>query len=181
MFAYTACNIVLHIVLLTVAIGGLFFIYTTRIEEKVITTQVDRLVSDMMSEMKVFLNPDQRSAVKEVLSKLTPPDMTEQDKDAEDNNKALLNKAKMVLGAVFFGGVLFVFVCSRIFGFSFIELLKENFVTLVVACCVEIVFISVFARNFRSLDPNMVKYSLVKAIQNYATGQYYNPKLANYW
>lgn len=181
MFAYTASNILLHIVLLTVAIGGLFFIYTRLIEEKVITIQVDRLVDDMTSEIKVILTPDQRNSLKDVFSKLTPPNMRTEDEDAAKSNERLLKKASTVLGAVLIIGVLIVLVSSWLFSFSFVELLKENFVTLVVACCVEVVFISLFARNFRSLDPNMVKYNLVKAIQSYATEQSYNPKAANYW
>ena len=135
---------------------------------------LDQLQKDLVAAMKAREEARLsairmiKAAVMKAFKSMTPPDMSAEDKSAADSNRALLSKAGLAVGGVFVAGLVAVGLMSLIFGFSFLELLKENLVVLMVAASVEFVFLSFFARNYVSLDPNMVKLEVIKALQSYA-------------
>lgn len=166
--SFTVSNIILHVALLAFMIGALFFLYTKSIERKVITMQVDRLVSDFTSDIKILLSDDESVKMQEAFQNLQPPDMTKQDEEANSSNQKLLKNASIMLLLTLIPGIATVGIISWLRGFSFLELLKENITVLLVACSIEILFISLFARNYRSLDANVVKTEVVKSMSEYA-------------
>ena len=168
MEAEKIANLILHIVLIVGFISAFFFVYVSNIEQKVVTSQVDRVIGGLTDDMKLVLNEDQKNAVSGMFKNLQPPDMSKDDEDAAVNNSRLLKKAAIILGIVVGMGILIVLILSYLFQFSFLELLKENIVTLLIAAATEFFFISFFARQYRSLDGNLVKYNVVQALQTYA-------------
>jgi hypothetical protein len=171
MTAHTVANIILHVVLISCFIAFFFFIYAARsIEPEVITIQVDRTINDMTSDLKAFLTDSQKSAIKSVFATAQPPNLSQQDAQVAQNNAILLKKAATYLGLFFVIGITVVIILSFIYKFSFLELLKENILSLVVVAAVEFFFLSFFAKNYRTLDQNMVKLGIVNGIQLYIQG-----------
>jgi hypothetical protein len=94
--------------------------------------------------------------------------MSKEDEEAAANNRALIKRALIVVGTVFAVGVALVILLAVIFKFSFWDLLAENVIVLLAAAATEFLFLSFFAKNFVSLDPNMVKAEVIRGLQTYA-------------
>ncbi len=122
----------------------------------------------MTEDLRAVLDDTDKQAIMEAFKQMTPPDMSAEDKNAADQNKKLLIKAVTVVGAVFILGIASVAILSWVYRFSFMEMLKENIVVLLVAGSVEFVFLSFFARQFRSLDPNVAKLAVINSLKSYA-------------
>ncbi len=166
--SHTIASIILHVVLLATFIGLFYFLYATGIERRVITSQVDRLILDITSDLKIILSDTERQKIAAIFTNLTTPDMSAEDQKAAKSNAELFKKASLVLGLVFVIGISAVIILSFVYHFSLTDMLKESAVILITAAATEFVFLSFFARNYRSLDPNMVKSNVVKAMQIYA-------------
>ena len=168
MIFYTIANVIMHVVLMATLVSIFFFFYGSLIEEKVITSQVDNLISDITIDLKAVLSDSDKNAIMEAFKNLQPPDMSVEDKNASDQNKKLMIKAAKIVGITLIIGLVVSGILAFMFNFSYIDMIKENIVILIVACAVEFFFLSFFAKNYRSLDPNMVKLTVIKTLQSYA-------------
>jgi hypothetical protein len=166
--ALLIANVLLHVILMAVVISLVFFTYGAQIEKKVVTSQVDNLVTDITADLKAVLTDEQKQLFQRAFSTLTPPDMSKEDEEAAANNRALIKRALIVVGTVFAVGVALVILLAVIFKFSFWDLLAENVIVLLAAAATEFLFLSFFAKNFVSLDPNMVKAEVIRGLQTYA-------------
>ena len=164
-----AANIILHIILISTFIGIFFFLYAGKqIEPKVITIQVDRVIGEMTDDIKLVLSDEEKAVIKNVFSSISPPDMSEDDKEAEETNKKLLKKATVFLAFTLCVGLLIVLALVFYYKLNFKEMIMENFVILLCVAATEFAFLSFIAKNYRSLDPNTIKLGLINSLDNYS-------------
>jgi len=162
-------NVILHVILMATMVSGVFFLYASIVETKIVTSQVDNLVLDLTEDLKTVLSDEDKQTIETAFKNLVPPNMSDADAEARDTNNKLMKKASLVVGSLLIVGVITVLFLSWWGGFSFLDLLKENIVILLIACTTEIVFLSFFARNYKSLDPNTAKLAVVNALKSYAS------------
>ena len=158
-------NIILHVVLISVFIGVFFFTYATFIEERIVVSQVNYLIDDFADEIEV-LPKTYKTVLNTVISNIDKPDMSVQDAQVKENNKALLNKVIIILSVSLVIGISSVYYLSRNYDFSFKELLYKNLIGLVFVGLTEFVFLTFIATSFRSADPNYVKRKILETLRD---------------
>ena len=156
-----------QIVVSVVFISLFFFLYVSRVEEQVVTKQVDRLVTDFGGELKLFLDTDQRQELSEIFASLKADDMTQADEEMEQTNKKLFQNTAKLVGGVAVFAVVTVIVLGSVFGISWKSILLDTLFTLVVVALVEFSFLTFCVSNYRSLDENTLKYAVVHSLQIY--------------
>ena len=148
-------NIILHVTLISTFIGIFFFTYGSHIEENIVKKQVAFLIEDNKEFVSLIPNDTKKKIVDKINNiKL---DLAEDDKKVTEQNKKLLIKAATVLGIVFVVGVAIVWKMSEIYKFDFIHLLKENLIILCFVALTEFTFLTYYAQNYLSIDPNIIR------------------------
>jgi hypothetical protein len=156
-------NILLHIGFISVLLGGLFFTLGSYVENTITTSQVQGIIDGYFTSYNLVTTPAQKAQFAPLgIMFNNPPDMSAEDAQVAAANHALLIKAVIVLAIIF---VVSVGVAYYLSASTFMELLKENVVIVCFVALTEICFLMFIARNFRAVDPNYVKLTIVKALQ----------------
>lgn len=172
----TLSNVLLHVILLSSFVALFFFSYGSRIEQQVVQTQTESVVDNLMQDVRNVATPDQMQLLRTVLEpNLQAPDMTQADQEAAAKNKQLMQQTVKVLGIVC-GVSLSLIILLWSYGkwinknqyFSGWKLLKENMVTLLFVAITEFFFVTFFAANYKSADPNYIKKKVVDTLIQYA-------------
>jgi hypothetical protein len=156
-------NIILHVVLVASFIGVFYFTYASKVEENVVKRQVAYMVNNIGYELQ-DLPEHTKNKMKKSLENVNL-NLEKADDIVQQNNKKLLIFAAEVLGGLLVAGFLIVFFMSRIYKFSFYELLKENLIILVFVAITEFSFLTFLAQKFMSVDTQEIKQKLVNIVQ----------------
>lgn len=161
-------TIILQVVLIATFIGVFFFTYASKIEKEIVEDQMDYIVKDIVNNIKIFIPENKRKDVSDFIKNMTIPDMKREDKLVDDMNKGLLNKAVIVLSILVIVGVIAVYIMSIKYNFTLMPIIKESLIVLAFVGLTEFVFLRYIGKNYRSGDPNIVKYELINSFQKFA-------------
>jgi len=168
-FAQYAANTVLQVTLIVLAITLFFFLYASHIEEKVVVTQIDRLVNSFTGDMTVLLKPDEKRAIQQVMKNMSPTeDMTKADADARESNQQLINKSSLVVGAFMVIGIFVSILLGIHYKLDFWNMVKSSIVGVLACMFTEYMFLTYLAANYHSLDPNNIKRAVIQSLQDYS-------------
>ena len=84
--SYNAINIIVSVVLISTFIPVFFFTYVSSVEKKIVKKQLENIVDELMSEVNMFLNDEQRELMKVMLFSMEMKDLSKEDKMVEENN-----------------------------------------------------------------------------------------------
>ena len=172
----TLSNILLHVILLSSFVAVFFFVYGSKIEQQVVQSQTNAVVDNLMQDVRNVTTPAQMQILSSVLGpNLEAPDMQQADLEAAAKNKQLVQQTIKVLG-ILCGVSLALILLLWSYGkwvnksmyFSGWKLLKENMVTLLFVAITEFFFVTFFAANYKSADPNHIKKQVVDTLIQYA-------------
>jgi hypothetical protein len=136
-----------------------FFTYVKKVEQDIIETQVDAIMKELGSELKT-LSPDLVQIIKDSVVK--QPEAIDQ--SIVENNKKLLNSTLQFLIPVA-GVCIFISLgLIQFFDLSFKTTLIYSVSGLITIAIVEFMFLQVFARNFRTIDSNSIKKSIISEL-----------------
>jgi hypothetical protein len=166
MISHAIANILLHVILISSFLVVFFFTYASRVEREIVENQSKTIVTDIMKEITVFVPSEAMPDIKEGVRTIQSPDMKAQDDQVKAANAALFKKTLTQISVVVIVGMLCVFIMSKVFKFSMSELLVHNLIILVFVAITEFVFLTYFAKNYRTIDSNYIKYTALKAIEN---------------
>ena len=93
--SYNAINIIVSVVLISTFIPVFFFTYVSSVEKKIVKKQLGNIVDELMSEVNMFLNDEQRDLMKVMLNNMEMKDLSKEDKMVEENNNKLKKKSAM--------------------------------------------------------------------------------------
>jgi hypothetical protein len=136
-----------------------FFTYVKKVEQDIIENQVDTIMNELGNELKT-LSPDLVQIIKDSVSK--QPEAIDQ--SIVENNKKLLNNALQFLIPIAGVSIFVSLGLIRFFNLSFRYTLIYSISGLAVIAIVEFMFLHVFARNFRTIDSNAIKKSIVEEL-----------------
>ena len=160
-------NIILHVTFMSIFIGTFFFTYGSYIEGKIVENQVKFLIHSNKNIVDVLSSDIKKKIINEINGiKLN---FSEEDKKVEEHNKKLKYKAFILFGVCLVVGIIVVLVMSKLYNLPFIHLLKENLIVLFFAGLIYFSYITFFAQNYMSIDPNIIKRKLIETI--------YKPKI----
>lgn len=160
--------ILLNISLVAAFIGIFFFTFGSYIEKLVLRRQIKFIMDDFVGSLK-FVAPDE---VWQQLGQATatlPEADTSHDQDTEDNNQALLKEALSIFGVLLVVSLFAVGLLWYLSGktFNLGRLFGESFLLLGFVAVVELLFYSLVAANYKSVDPNFIKGVMVKNLRDY--------------
>lgn len=155
------CQIILNVTIISSFIGIFFFTYASTVEKQILEDQSKYIAETMADNVKNFIPGDVKQDIVKTLNK---PDLSQQDKDAEDSNKKLRKKALIVLGTLFIVGIIATFVVSKIGNIGF-HIVKEAIVILFFVALTEFLFLNIITRNYKVADPNFVTSEMLKSVR----------------
>ena len=136
-----------------------FFTYVRRVEQDIIEVQVDAIMKELGSELNT-LSPDIVKIIKESVMK--QPEVVDQ--SIVENNKKLLNSTLQFLIPIA-GVCIFVSLgLIQMFNLSFKTTLIYSISGLATIAIIEFMFLHLFARNFRTIDSNAIKKSIISEL-----------------
>jgi len=156
-------NIIVNVLFVATFLGIFFFTYASKVEQQVVENQVDYLVSDFADDLKT-LPSGYLAKIKNQLSNIKRPDLSAADAQVDTNNKAVLLSAIKVISIVFCLGMLGVFFAAKKWNLDLYEIIKRNLIILVFIGFTEFTFLTVFAKNFISVDPNYAKLTIINKL-----------------
>lgn len=162
-------SVVLQVTLIVVFISVFFFLYATKIEEKIVTTQIDRLISSFTQDLSIILDESEKTKLKNFLQKMQgPQDMSESDVETKENNDKLIKKTTIVISILFAAGIITTIILCIYYNLDSWTIIKTSLFGLLACAITEFVFLTYIAAEYRSLDPNSIKKALVIALEDYA-------------
>ena len=161
------CNVIISVAFIATFIGVFFFTYAKKIEQDIVKEQTASIVHDIVGDLKVFVADDAMPMLTMLTSQIPTPDMSGADAEAAENNAALLKKATkvIIIGNLIAAAAIYYFYNQQ--PFDIVDMLKHNAIILMFVGVTEFVFLTYVARYFISADPNMVKYHVVKTLNEY--------------
>ena len=96
-------NIVMNVTMISTFIGIFFFTYGKIIEENVVKGQSELVANYLAKDLSTFID---NATAQKLTSQLSPPDMTNADKQVELKNAELQSSAFNILILVAVGGLL---------------------------------------------------------------------------
>lgn len=167
--AKETANVVTSVALTAIMIGIFYFTYIPVVSKKVTVQAVDDVMNSIKRDVHVAIPASELQKISQGLQALTPPDMSKQDKDAKDNNTALRRNAAKYLGILATGAAITVMALwfGSGFNFSLLKLGGHNMLGLVVVTVTYFVFVTLLIRNYKVVDPNVVKKAIVQTLRTY--------------
>lgn len=157
-------HILISIVFFSVFLFLFFFTFAKFIEERIILKQIEIVANDFIDDFKNMDIPLDK--LKLAISKITLPDISEEDQKVKIKNKKLLIKALIFNGLIALLGGIGVFYLWKKDGINIKEILRKNFIVLIFVFIIEVLFLVIIARNFISVDPYVLKARIIENIRN---------------
>jgi glucan phosphoethanolaminetransferase (alkaline phosphatase superfamily) len=126
---------------------------------------VASLLKDLDSEISLLLSPEQQGKLRGWLTQQKID--TSADLEIQKNNAVIMRKTLLTLACIAaagFLGALFVIVKFKL---DFKEIFSTAAWSLLAIAAVEFIFVTFFAQNYKTLDENYVKLSIIKALRQY--------------
>ena len=156
----------------SIAVAVLFFTYGKMIEEKVVSSNISYLLDNFTDQTFDILRDSDKKLVLEKLKNIDLADFKKDDITVDKHNKTIINKAIKYIS---------IFACVSIltsiilwyFGKVsykefFIEVVGKSFLFLSIIIIFEILFLTLISKNYKSLDPNLIKnYIITKFKQKF--------------
>lgn len=160
--AHGFSNLLLGVTLFSIFLIVFYFTYTAQIEGEIVKEQVKTTIDELAFNIKN--SGIDMSQAKQFVNNISTPDMSEADKDVEKKNKELLTMCIWIMGIfamITFGIIILI---KFFFSFSLIPIILINLLLVGAVAGIEILFLNVIVKNYRSLDSNFVKKTIVDEI-----------------
>jgi hypothetical protein len=160
------CGILINVTLMGVFLIVFFFTYVKDVEKKLVENQMKYLINDLFNDLKIALpgNNYMQNISKNIQT--APSKKTQEDINVDNSNKkifestiSLLVKIVAIVTIAIAG--LFWWKSGTSESFNPLCLLLKGLIILCFIGLTEFVFLNLVAKNYKSLDPNYVKYMIL--------------------
>lgn len=158
--------IILQVTLSITFIVIFFFTYGSYLESKVVREQVDYVVSDLMTDVKI-IDGAQLELLKDIANNIKTPDMKKQDQQAEIYNRNIMIKAFLIFGALFILGISFTIFMITYYKLDYKRILAHSSIAILAVIIVYFLYTTFVLGNFHSADPNVVKKAIIESLINF--------------
>jgi glucan phosphoethanolaminetransferase (alkaline phosphatase superfamily) len=140
-----------------------FFTYASVIERNIVISQTEDLVDSLVGQSGVLLKD--KTSIRNLVLNIPVQDMSTEDERLQKQNLILVKKASLIIGL--FAGCLILVVIGLVvyYRLDWKKILVTNIILLFVVACVEFVFLTFIAQNYKSFDPNYVRYVILGELQ----------------
>lgn len=169
--AFYVSNIIMHVIFMTIFLTIFFFTYGSYVERETVKNQVNFVVDDLFDSIKPFLPDESRKKIKsEVATYKENIDVSKDEIVIQHNNK--IKKTAMTAVIIFLIiGTFVIYTLMKKLDMqhmsnnAFIKkLLKHNFIVIIFIALTEYIFLSVFSKNYISIDLNVLKKNVMNKL-----------------
>ncbi len=166
--AFYVSNIIMHIVLMTVFLTIFFFTYGSYIERLVTKKQVIYIIDDLLGSEKILLPENLRKDIKKNIELHKKSIDKSKDQIVIKNNEKIRNLSIIISVSILVVGLFIILILTKKLHMQNMtqkifwgKLLKHNIITLFFIALTELIFLSVFAQNYISVDVNNLKKGFI--------------------
>lgn len=175
--AQVVLTVLVSVGLFMLFIMAFFFLLTRKVEKRIVSTSVERVVDTLSQELRALVTPAQAETLGAVLQGVQAPDTRQEDAAVEANNAKLVKKAGLTLGIT--AGVIIVVAVGVFMGMKAKRaaggpgtdnypnpvkvLLCATFGFAAVALC-EVVFLFGVAGRYQPLDTAATRKQLLTSL-----------------
>ena len=169
MISKDIANVLCGTSLISVFIVIFFFTYASKIEQKIVEERCTEIVDDLTTPLSSIPGEYKNLIREKIAPYLTvSPSMEQEDQKVAEQNRMLLKKSVLIVSVFLISAFLIIFILSRIYRFSFIEILENNLLILIFVGITEFVFLTFFAQNYITIDANFIKEKVVTTVVQFA-------------
>lgn len=149
----------------SITVACLFFTYGKMIEQKVVDKNITFLLDNFMDEAFQLLRESDKKVILEKLKTMDLSKFKKADETVDANNKKIILKAIKYISI--FASVAII-LSMGIWYFSkvsykeyAIDVVGKSFLFLFIIIIFQILFLSLISKNYKSLDPSVIKHFIV--------------------
>ena len=169
--AFYVSNIIMHIILISVFIGIFFFTYGTYLQKEIVKIQVEYLVNDLLSTVKVFI-PKSEKIKRQIREFDIKIDESQDEKVTEKNNQTKF-KAFLAIFTLLACGILIILAISKLMNMGkmthkqfWFKLFKYNIIMIFFIIITRFLFTSI-AKKYMLINTNKLRKSVIDNVINY--------------
>ena len=162
-----------------------FFVITTRVEEKIVKDNINRVTKSFFSDINSVMDPVSQQVFHAALNQVEAPDLSKQDAQVNSKNNHITQQAvQLVLLLVFSSAIIVVIIWAimrararrakpkgdLVPGIDYPDLghlLVENAILLGFVAASELLFLFAIAAHHRSLDEGKLRIKIIQTIRNF--------------
>ena len=157
-------NVLISVLFISLFIGGFFFTYGAYIEGEVVKNQM-KFLSLNISEYINLLGGNINKTINTKISELPEINLDEEDNKVKESNSEVMSTAiKANIGFTIIT-IISVYFLNKKTNLNIPDLIIKNLIILFFIAITEYSFLTYFAANYISIDPNNVKYNIIKNIK----------------
>jgi hypothetical protein len=160
-------KILINTLFISVFLCIFFFTYAAYVEKNIIYYQMKFLSNSIKNDISVF-GPIANNNFKLQIANLQIDNMDKQDAQIKNDNKIILYKAikANIIFTIFISVLVGILYSYSDKNFKIKDIIIYNLVILFFIALTEFCFLTFFGSQFISIDPNEIKLSIIKNIQN---------------
>ena len=164
-YSKDAADILMSILFISAFICIFYFTYALRVEHEILDSQIDYIVKDALDNLSL-LPKEYTEKLKMKVRTITPPNMDAADNAVKEHNSKILKQVIVIILTGLIIGFLIIYFLAKKYKFGLYDMAKKNLVILVFIGLTEFAFLEIFARKYKSADPNFVKYTVIDKLYN---------------
>jgi hypothetical protein len=156
-------KVIINVLFVSLILGILFFTYAKNVENNVFQNNIKYLVDDFTETVKLG-GPQSYALIKNKINTVALPDLSHEDIHVKKTNNDIL---KLAINANIMFLILVIGIVSALCYYNEVEIMQilvQNTIILIFIGLTEFAFLTYFASDYISVDPNKIKYALVKKL-----------------
>ncbi len=158
-------DLCIHVALAATALSVIFFFYVSRIEEKIIETQIDSIIDHYMSFLD-YTPSYLKGHLQTLFRQLDVPDMSAGDQQVLQNNNQIKRMAAIALGAGCSVSIAFAMLIMFVFKLDVTKLLIHNFIIITAIVVVEMLFTTFVVQYYIYADVNLLANTVAETMSS---------------
>lgn len=176
-------NTLITVVLYSLFVAGFYFVVAARVEKRVVTSNVNRVLDGLTRDVSAALDKDDLDALSTAIDSVRAPDMSDADREVRDKNRRLTKRTFIVLGSIAAGALVAVMLVwglmrlhakraksNAVAGNDYPDGVRIIIMVLIAFAAVvvtEFVFLYAIGARYWALDENRVKETVVSTLVKY--------------
>jgi len=160
--SHMLADVFISVGMIGIGISVFFFTYASIIEEKIVISQTNIIINDLMQTIRPLLTIEQR---KNLAENISVPNSKKEDIEALNSNNELISNAYTKLLIVFVVSIGIGLAISVIYKHNFYYLILLNTILLVFVMLTEFTFLHFIPEKIIVADTNWVRYKILTDIR----------------
>jgi len=163
----TISFLTLSFVLAAAFIALFFFLYVSKIETNMISSQVSAIINKFSVSVRLLSSEQDKQNIKAMIDEIKLPDFSTQDNTVIKNNTNLFNKTIKIFLILIITGLIIVGIIHYKYNTDLLKVIIHSSIIMLVISGTYYSFITFISQNYILADENVVIYSILKTVKQY--------------